>query len=50
MTYDEFRLALLVEQFGQPTPEWHPTQQQRAASDRRTEVVDDALHEQRAAS
>lgn len=50
MTHAEFRLALLIEQFGQPTAEWHPTQQHRAASDRRVELVDDAMQARRAAS
>lgn len=39
-----FRLLLLAERFGTPTAEWHPTDEQRAASDRRVELVDDAMH------
>lgn len=40
MTFTEFRQQLLIEQFAQPVPEWHPSREQQAAADQRIDLTE----------
>jgi hypothetical protein len=50
MTWAEFRALLLVEQFGTPTPQWHPTAKYRAAAWERVRRIEEDMYEQERAS
>lgn len=50
MTYDEFRRALLVEQFAHPVPEWHPSVDDLITAAARNRLLDEHSGHQRVAS
>lgn len=40
MTFTEFRQQLLIEQFAQPVPEWHPSREQITAAEQRIDLTE----------